>query len=88
MASLPCNLKGQTVCIPTVIYILYCGVEKEEERLALFCSIFKSSFSTLFLIYIKDALLFNCVNFDEATAQLLSCTSGVFVISFSIDMHQ
>jgi len=39
-------------------------------------------------IFIKDALLYNCVDFDEKTVQLLSGTSGVFVIYFSVDVPQ
>lgn len=106
MASLPCDLKGQTVYLLVfqLLFIYYIVVWKKKKRdsedaglldwciwVALFCSIKRTSnldyFSHL-LIYIKDAPLFNCVGFDEETVQLLSCTSGVFVISFSIDMHQ
>lgn len=110
MASLPCNLKGQTVYLLVfqLLFIYYIGVWKRKEKrlggsrvirlvhlgdcfveffhsLPCFKSIFSRLFSPSFNLY-QGCSFGQCV--DEETVLLLSCTSGVFVISFSIDMHQ
>lgn len=44
--------------------------------------------SSHFLIFVKEAPVLHCTDFDKEIVQLLLCTSGLFAMLCSTDMQQ